>query len=77
MCPSEIALPRAAFCIGVRPCRKPLIVVEIAFAVAAFLQEMFDFSRLTAVPCGLWLAVRINNHFLAPRYNAPAAPQTG
>lgn len=49
----------------------------IAFAVAAFLQEMFDFSRLTAVPCGLWLAVRINNNFLAPRYNAPATSQTG
>jgi hypothetical protein len=43
----------------------------IAFIIAAFLQEVFDLSRLTAVPVGLWVAVRFNNHFLAPRYNQP------
>lgn len=52
------------------------VPLGIAFAIAAFLQEFFDFSRLSAMPCGLWVAVRINNRFIAPRYNAQYG-QTG
>ena len=44
------------------------IPLAIAFTLAACLQEFLGFSRLTAIPCGLWVAVQINNNIFAPAW---------